>query len=296
MTEVHNPMRLRNRMKRGCRPRIIHATRQKPRRTAHAVLLLALAAPDWAAAQDAIDFAPDYIGNFVGVGVGGVPDYIGSNDYQIGAAPLARISLGHRHLEVTANFVSANLLDHPNWRLGPAATLRLGRDDVDDVVVDALPAIDPTLELGAVAGYALQTGEDPRSRLAFKVGFTHDVADVHGGFVVSGSVRAWLPVGQFGAMGLAIGSTWGSSDYTGTYFSVSPLEAEATGLTAFEAGSGFRDVRATALFVHPVSDAFLLGVGGLYGRMLGEAGRSPITDDRGSRNQFIFGVGTAYFW
>jgi outer membrane protein len=244
------------------------------------------------AAQSAvIDFTPDYLPNYAGVGVGLAPDHIGSDDMRFGAAPVGRVSWGERYVDVIANFASANLLDHPNWRLGPAAALRLSRDDVEDPLVDRLPDIDATVEIGGFVAYSIDTEDDPRSRLRVGASVTHDVLGEHDGYVAAASVRKWIPVGRFAAFGLALGTSYGSGNYTDTYFSVTPGGAAASGLPVYEAGAGFRDIRVTAVLVQPISETFVIGAGVLYGRLLGDAADSPIVRDRGSRNQLIFGVG-----
>ena len=84
-----------------------------------------------AAAQDSVlpEALPE--GNLVAVGVGGYPDYLGSDDYTIGAIPLARYQYwGKRDLTLIGNTLSMNLLDAGGWRLGPSGMLRFGRSDV----------------------------------------------------------------------------------------------------------------------------------------------------------------------
>ena len=77
--------------------------------------------------------------NFLGLGVGGYPDYFGSDDYTYGAAPIGRIMIGdERFIKITVNDVRANILDHPNWRFGPGLLYRLSRSGVEDDKV-ALP-------------------------------------------------------------------------------------------------------------------------------------------------------------
>jgi hypothetical protein len=59
-------------------------------------------------------------GNLVAVGVGLYPDYIGSDDYAVGAIPLARYQYwGKRDIQLIGNTLSVNLLDAGGWRLGP---------------------------------------------------------------------------------------------------------------------------------------------------------------------------------
>src|SRR3546814_17155168 len=79
-------------------------------------------------------------------------------------------------------------------RFGPAGLYRFGRGDVDDDVVDRLPSIDATVELGGFAGLEFIDADDPRTRIYLSVDFLHDVADEPGGYVVSASARLWYPL------------------------------------------------------------------------------------------------------
>ena len=44
------------------------------------------------------------------------------------------------------------------------------------------------------------------------------------------------------------------------------------------------------------SENWHLGGGVIYSRLLGDAADSPVTDKRGSRDQFFAGIGIAYAW
>ena len=82
--------------------------------------------------------------NFFGGGVGAYPDYFGSSDYDVGAAPFGRFSLGgSRFVRLLGNEVRVNLLDNRNWQLGPAALWRFGRKDVENPVVNPSLAFRP---------------------------------------------------------------------------------------------------------------------------------------------------------
>ena len=92
--------------------------------------------------------------NFVGVGIGSYPDYLGSDHQAQGVAPILRFSLGgNRFARLFANELRINLLDHPNWQLGPVGLWRFGRDDVDNPVVDRMDDIDDALSLGLFTSY-----------------------------------------------------------------------------------------------------------------------------------------------
>lgn len=266
------------------------------RAAAIALMTIAMSGPPAGVARaetDAIDVSPVAIPNYAGLGFGGIPDYIGSDDYQAGVAPFARLSWGGRYIDIQGNFASINLLDDPNWRVGPAAVLRLGRRDVDDPVVDLLPSIDASLDLGAFASYEIVDPQEPRDRWVFLADLTHDVTGAHSGFTASAAVRKWFPVRNFAAFSLSLATTYGSGDYMDTYFSVTPAGAAASGLAPFAADAGLRDVRVTGVFVQPLSKEWIVAGGLMYKRLVGDAADTPITDVRGSEGQFVFGLGAA---
>lgn len=248
------------------------------------------------AGGDFLNLQPATLPNFASVGIGFAPDYVGSDDYEFGAVPFARYSWGERYVALEGNFLSANVLDHANWRLGPAALYRFGRDDVDNDVVDRLPDIDDTVEFGAFAAYEIVDPQEPRDRWRFGVDFLHDVADEHEGFAIAANVRKWFPIGGSGALGFSVAATYGSSDYVDTFFSIDAAGAAASGLPVFDADGGLRDARLTAAYVQSISPSWHIGTGVLYSRLLGDVADSPIVDDQGSADQLIFGVGAVYAW
>ena len=274
-----------------CRGRAMTVTALRLFARSFAVCLGVTAAPALADSQF-LSLTPTYLPTFVGFGVGMYPDYVGSDDAIPGIAPIARYALeNQRYLSLEVNYATANLLTDRNWRAGPAGLLRFGRDeDVEDEVVALLPEIDPSVELGAFLGYET-VGADPRDRWSIYTNFTHGVTGDNDGYTVAASLRRWMPVGRFSALGLAVGTTYGSDDYMDTYFSVDAGGAAASGLPVFRAGSGVRDVRVTAVFIQPLSREWQVGAGFLYSRLLNDAADSPVVSDRGDRNQLVFGIG-----
>ena len=259
-------------------------------------IALAISAP--AAAQSS-DFAFEVPGvsNFVGGAVGYVPDYLGSDDYMIGAAPMALISLGDtdRYVRLLVTNVNVNILDNANWSFGPAVNWRFGRSDVDDDAVDDMRDIDGAIEVGAFGGWTW-VGEDPRNRFALGTEFLYDVGGEHDGYTLSGSVRYFQPVSRPLTLSIGAALTYGNGDYMGTYFGVDAADAASSGLSEFDADGGLRDLRIPVMAIFSFSPKFHLGAGVIYSRLLGDAADSPIVDNRGSRDQFFAGVGFAYAW
>lgn len=235
-------------------------------------------------------------GNLFAVGVGAYPDYVGSDDYSVGAIPLGRYMYGgRRDITLIGNTLSMNLLDAGGWRLGPTGMLRFGRSDVQDDVVDRVHEIDPSIDLGAFVGYSW-VGDDPRKRLGTTFWALADVIDSHGGWTAGVNVFGAYPV--FQALTLVGGgaATYGSGSYMDTYFGVTPADALASGLGVYQADAGVRDVRGWLVALVHLSPSWTLGAGVVYSWLADEAGRSPIVSDRGSRHQWIYGAGAMYLW
>ena len=111
-----------------------------------------------------------------------------------------------------------------------------------------------------------------------------------------GSLRYFKPVLKPLTLSIGTTLTYGNSDYMETYFGVDPGNAARSGLSLFRADGGLRDVRVPLMAIFSFSENWHVGGGVIYSRLLGDAADSPVTDDRGSKNQFFVGAGLAYAW
>lgn len=238
------------------------------------------------------------VDNFVAAAVGIVPDYLGSDDYVIGAAPAAIISFGEtdRYLRLVVTDLNLNVIDSKNWSFGPALNYRFGRGNVDDNVIDDMKDIDGTIELGAFGGWAWVADDDPRHRFSIGTEFLHDVGGEHDGYTVTGSVRYYKPVLRPLTLSIGASLTYGSGKYMDTYFGVDSGNVGSSGLSFFDADAGLRDFRIPVMAIFSFSENWHVGGGVIYTRLLGDAADSPVVDDRGSRDQFFAGLGVAYAW
>jgi outer membrane protein len=260
---------------------------------------IAFAASDSAFAQSS-EFAFEIPGvrNFVAGAAGFVPDYLGSDDYRFGAAPMGVIRFGdtNRYARLVVTDLNINIIDHENWSFGPAVNWRFGRSDVDDKAVDDMRDIDGTLEVGAFGGWTWVSEADPRHRFAVGTEFLYDALGEHDGYLISGSVRYFQPVARPLTLSIGASLTYGSNDYMETYFGVDAGNVGSSGLGAFDADGGFRDVRVPLVAILSFSEKWHVAGGVIYSRLLGDAADSPVVDKRGSKNQFFAGLGIAYAW
>ncbi len=137
---------------------------------------------------------------------------------------------------------------------------------------------------------------DPRIRVGVRAWALWDVTDSHGGWTTGASVFGSYPVLKPLTLGGGVGTTYGSGSYMSTQFSVTPADALASGLPVYQADAALRDARAWLLALLHLSKSWSVGGGVIYSRLADEAARSPIVSDRGSRDQFVYGIGAMYLW
>ncbi len=234
--------------------------------------------------------------NLAGLALGIAPDYEGSDDQTFGVLPAGQLTFGKRNVRLIGTTLSANLVDHQFLRLGPSLNYRFGREDVDDEVVKTMTDVDGSVELGAFAGIELLNDVNPRYRFSATVEFLQDVSGGHDGWVTDISARYWRPLSKPLDFGIAVGLTFAGEDYMTTFFSVNARDAAASGLPRFDAGSGLKDFRVQPMFVFHFSKQWHLGFGFRYKLLVGDAADSPVVDTRGSKNQFLAGLGLIYSW
>jgi outer membrane protein len=234
--------------------------------------------------------------NYVGFGLGVTPDYVGADDYYFGGLPLARYQFedSYRYASLVGTFVDLNLVNHPIIRFGPTGQLRFGRSNVSNRAVRQLPSIGDTIEAGVFGALEFVAPGDPRKRLRWDLRIQQDLVGEHDGWLASTGVQGWYPIPKLAEVGLALGTTYGSGDYMSTFFGVRARDSAQSGLAAFDADAGFRDVRLTLGVMVPVTEHWLVGAGVMFMRLVGDAADSPIVDDAGSPNQISGGLGVAY--
>ncbi len=246
-----------------------------------------------------LEFAVDQMPHMVGVAVGMVPDYEGSDNYKFAVAPYLKLRLKgtQRYLLVKGYEMQANVLNHPWLRFGPSLNYRFGRDDdVDDEVVSKMKEIDDTVEAGGFVGIELIDDTNIRKRFLADIDFLGDVGDEHKGYTVTFSARGWYPVTRVIDYGASFSVTYADREYMKTYFGVDERDAAATGLPIFSADAGVKDFRINQMVLYHFNRNWHVGAGVQYRRLLTDAADSPVVDDRGSEHQWLGGIGIGYSW
>ena len=245
-------------------------------------------------------------GDYLAVGFGGalIPTYDGSDDYTFSVLPLIQGSVGGIGISPRPGGAALDLIADsgpgPKFAFGPSARIRLNRNgDVKDPVVALLPERDMALELGPTVGISFSRVLHAYDSLALDVDARWDVLGAHGGMVVSSYLAYTTPLSEGIAAVLAVGGEYGDDTFMDYYHSVSPADADTSGLPAFDASGGIRNLGVQLLLAIDLNGNLrdkgwgLFAIGG-YSRMLGDAASSPLTSIQGSADQWIAGAGIGY--
>lgn len=261
-----------------------------------------------AAAQEEAQGPDDPDQLTIGVGAGVIPSYEGSNDSRVipGFFLRGRVA-GHpvftRGTALFIDLIPNETASGLDIGVGPVAGARLNRTgSIKDDRVEALGKLDTAWELGGWAGIA-KTGviTSDYDNLSFRVSWVHDVADAHGGYVITPALEYGTPLSRTAYAGLSLSANYVGKGYGRYYYDIDAAGSLASGLAAYgDAGrkSGFARINAGLALGKSLSGDLRKGwavfaLGG-YSRILGRYADSPIVADAGSRDQWMGGIGLAY--
>lgn len=216
------------------------------------------------------------------IGIGGVykPDYEGSDDYELSPWPI--VSLEYLKLP-GLNEIGGRKV---GFSIGPSFNFIGSRDQDQDPALIGIGDVDSAVEVGLKGTYEVNNWG---AYAAIRRGFGG-----HEGVV--GEIAAygiWRPNERF-VLRAGPDLSFASADYFDTYFSVTPSQAAASGLPAYNAGSGLKAAGLQAVAVYSWTEKVDLHFRAGYERLLDGAADSPIVTVAGSENQFSVGMGISY--
>ena len=231
-----------------------------------------------------------WAGGMVGLGAGVAPDYEGS-DHNTGV-PMFMLNYNYdsgRFVKLMGPNLKVNVLANKSYSLGPALGYRMERDDVDNKQVDNMKKVDGALVAGAFGGVDINN---------FLLGL-EVLADVSGNDTgVTAQVTAGYRWKAMPALTITPGifTTYASSDYMDSYFTVDSKNRGSSQLPNYSADSGLKDVGLNLVASYTPWEKW--GVMGLfsYKTLLNDAKDSPIVDDAGDKKQMTVGLMLTYRW
>ena len=248
----------------------------------------------------------------LGVGMGLVPSYSGSDDVRSFPLPLIVGRVAGIGISPNGPGLKLNLLsDSPtkgapfslasaSVSFGPSFRLRSDRTgDVKDDTVALAEPLDTAFEVGPSVGLNFTGLLNRRDRLGVSAEVRWDILGAHEGMLIEPGVSYFTPVGRGASLQLGASATFVDDDYAQYYYSVTPRQSADTGLPQFAAQGGLTSIGLLAIATYDLDGNALnggfniYGVGG-YSQLQGDGAATPYTSIRGSADQFILGIGLAY--
>ena len=235
-----------------------------------------------AAAQDEDDYR-------VRIGLGGqvTPKFIGSDDTQV--LPLFDFDLARGAnpfpFEAPDDSFGIKLISKGGFAAGPAANIQSKRKESD--VGAAVGKVSTTIEVGGFAEY--QAGKSFRLRGDVRKGLGG-----HDGVVGSFGADYIQRDGDRYVFSIGPRVLVSNARFQRAYFGVDAPAALATGLPVYRPSGGIYAVAATSGLSYQFNARFGLFGYARYERLVGDAAKSPIVRELGSRNQLSGGLGLSY--
>jgi outer membrane protein len=175
----------------------------------------------------------------------------------------------------------------PELRFGPVARAQMGRYLADDRRLFGLRKVDWSVEPGVFVEYF------PVSFIRARVELRYALNGAEG-IVGNAGIDFIAPVERFTfSVGPRIG--FGDANYVRRYFGVRPFEAALNGLLpAYRPGADLTSVGVLGAVSYKWNETWSTTAYGGYNRLIGDAGRSPITRVIGSKDQLTFGASVSY--
>lgn len=209
----------------------------------------------------------------VGAGVLVAPVFAGSGEGKVRGLPLVDISNPNSPFFLnTYKGLGAKFSPAPRWEAGMALQYVPGRDESDDNHLRGLGDIDDTAGIDAFASYALTDQVKLEGDIRQELGATE-------GWTGRFGVSAMQPLSQQTRLVGGVNTTFGSGRYMQDWYGVNVNQASRSGLPAFNAEAGFRDVGAKIGVIHTLNEHVSLNATAGYAVLLGDARRSPVSTE-----------------
>jgi len=217
------------------------------------------------------------------------PRYEGARKHLFSVEPM--ISFGRAGPE--ARFSSRNdnisigFFDTGAFRAGATGKIVMPRDEGDS---PDLAGLDP-VRFGAEVGGFVEVYPTDWLRLR---GELRRGIRAHDGIVGDVAADAFIDVAPTVRISGGPRLSFATAEYFDAYYGVDAAESVASGLSVYEPGSGLRAVGAGGAVTWNATDKVTTSLFGEYSRLMGPAAASSLVNERGSRNQLMFGLSATY--
>jgi outer membrane protein len=223
----------------------------------------------------------------VGLGAQLRPEFVGADHTEVGPLWDIDIARGTNEFAFEAPDYSFGIpvISSGGFSFGPAANIASSRKESD--VGASVGKVKTTIEAGAFTNYEVSKSFYLHAEALKGIGGHKGVVGALGADYV------WRDGDKYV---LSVGPRLLLSDsrYQRAYFGVTPAAALASGLPAYRPSGGIHGVAMASGLSYQFNDRFGLFGYGRYERLVGDAAKSPIVRELGSRNQLSGGLGLNY--
>ncbi|MBN8532982.1 MAG: MipA/OmpV family protein [Rhizobiales bacterium] len=225
----------------------------------------------------------------LGIGARVTPQFMGSSEYSIRPRPVFGLSRGltSRWHSAADDAIGPGLIFGENWRAGLSGAILWERRESSDRRLRGLGNVPFGFEAGAFAEY-------------YVLPWLRARADLRRGFLAHDAVRGELKLDAFGSLtdklsfGLGPRVVLATADFNRTYLGVTAAQVAASGLPAYRPKGGVESIGFLTQATYAWTPRLRTTVSAEYRQLVGDAGRAPLVRQRGSRDQFSFGLATSY--
>ncbi len=230
----------------------------------------------------------------VGAGAALVPDYIGSDNYEVVPLPFFTVDFeNHMNVHVVGNRLQSNLIPHPIWKAGVVGEY-IGKrdDDVDNRRVSKLSEVDASIMLGPWVGleYATDSWGTWSARLETMWDVTQDGNDGQLSRVAGGWGTGFF---QTMRIGLEAFAGFGDGDFHDAYFDVSAQDSRRSGLKQYDSDAGLYEVGLSLNYAWNFANwkgRWNLHLIGGISQLVGDADDDSPVVDEGDETQGVGGL------
>ncbi|KPF46727.1 MipA/OmpV family protein [Rhizobium sp. AAP43] len=216
------------------------------------------------------------------------PTFEGSKDRKFFFSPIISVGRGG-----APRFSSRN--DNPSFAIYDTDVLRAGvvgkfvpgRDADTDDALRGLSEVKWGGEVGAFAD--LYMTDYLRARAEIRQGFR-----AHDGLVADVALDAFTDMAPDLRVSAGPRMSYATSGYTEAYYGVNATESAASGLSQYDPEGGITSYGAGGAITWDATDKLQVSAFTEYKRLAGPVADSSLVQERGSKNQLMFGLSASY--
>lgn len=275
-------------------------------RTAFAATLLLAATPALAQTAgdpglpDPNDQSDTYT---IAAGGGYIPDYEGSDDYKFTPFAAIRGRVSGINFSTRGTYLYVDLVRRPasgiDFDAGPIIGIRRERvSKIEDDFVRLFGKRKTAIEVGGFAGVTFHGVTNAYDALSIRLDVVHDLGNAHESTVFTPNIDFGTPLSKRTYVSVGASADFVSNRYADYYYRTPTIAVGNLIIPGYNPGGGMKNWKLTALVNQSITGNLTGGLsvfaGGTYSRIVGDIGRSPFVDDRGSRSQWQGVLGLAY--